>query len=91
MPYANNKGADQLVHLRSLISTFVVHCLDSVISLVLISEISNLQLVSVAVQAGLGLTGSKTLKTGFLVTRLKSLVLYCKQVYQFSATIQQKY
>ena len=24
MPYANNKGADQPVHLRSLISTFIV-------------------------------------------------------------------
>ena len=31
MPYANNKGADQPAHLHSLISTFVVHCLDSMI------------------------------------------------------------
>ena len=30
MPYANNKGADQPAHPRSLISTFVVRCLDSV-------------------------------------------------------------
>ena len=29
MPNANNKGADQPAHLRSLISTFVVRCLDS--------------------------------------------------------------
>ena len=29
-PYANNKGADQPVHLRSLISAFVVRCLDSI-------------------------------------------------------------
>ena len=29
MPYANNKGADQPAHPRSLISTFVVRCLDS--------------------------------------------------------------
>ena len=42
MPYAKNKGADQLAHPRSLISTFVVHCLDSVIPLVSISEISSL-------------------------------------------------
>ena len=34
MPYANNKGADQPAHPRSLISTFVVRCLDSIISLV---------------------------------------------------------
>ena len=30
-PYANNKGADQPAHSRSLISTFVVHYLDSII------------------------------------------------------------
>ena len=42
MSYANNKGADQPVHLRSLISTFVVHCLDSIISLDSIAEISRL-------------------------------------------------
>ena len=39
--YANNKGADQPAHPRSLISTFVVHCLDSIIPLVSISEISS--------------------------------------------------
>ena len=57
---------------HSLISTFVVRCLDSTASLVSISEISSLYLASVAVQAGLCLTWSQTLKTGFLVTRLKS-------------------
>ena len=31
--YENNKGADQPAHLCSLISAFVVHCLDSIISL----------------------------------------------------------
>ena len=40
MPYANNKGADQPAHLRSLISAFVVRSLDSIISLVSRSEIS---------------------------------------------------
>ena len=50
---------------RSLISTFVVHCLDSIISLVSISIISSLQLASVAAQAGLSLTWLKTPKTGF--------------------------
>ena len=34
MPYANNKGADQPVHPHSLISAFVVRCLDSIIPLV---------------------------------------------------------
>ena len=42
MPYANNKGADQPAHPRSLISTFVVRCLDSIIPLVSISEMSRL-------------------------------------------------
>ena len=34
MPYANNKGADQPAHSRSLISAFVVRCLDSTIKIV---------------------------------------------------------
>ena len=40
IPYANNKGADQPAHPRSLISAFVVRSLDSIISLVSRSEIS---------------------------------------------------
>ena len=40
MPYANNKGSDQSTHLCSLISVFVVPCLDSIIPLVSIPEIS---------------------------------------------------
>ena len=70
MAYANNKGTDQPAHPRSLISTFVVPYLDSIISLVSISEISRLKLASVAEQAGLSLTWSQTPKTGFLETRL---------------------
>ena len=42
MSYANNKGADQTAHPRSLISAFVVRCLDSIISLDFIAEISRL-------------------------------------------------
>ena len=38
MPYANNKGADQPAHPSSLISAFVVRCLDSII--LAIAEIS---------------------------------------------------
>ena len=37
-PYANNKGADQPAHLRSLISTFVVRCLVSMICILVISK-----------------------------------------------------
>ena len=70
MPYANNKGADQPAHPHSLINTFVVRCLDSIIPLVSISEISSLYLAFVAAQASLSLNWSQTLKTGFLVMRL---------------------
>ena len=40
MPYANNKGADQPAHPHSLISTFVVRCLDSMICILAISKVS---------------------------------------------------
>ena len=53
LPYANDKGADQPAHPRSLISAFVVRCLDSIIPVVSISEISSLYLAPVAAQAGL--------------------------------------
>ena len=46
--------------LRILISVFVVHCLYSIISLDSIAEISRLQLVSVAEQAGLCLAWLET-------------------------------
>ena len=42
MSYANNKGTDQPPHPCSLISAFVVRCLDSIISLDAIAEISRL-------------------------------------------------
>ena len=59
MSYANNKGADQPAHLRSLISAFVVCCLDSVMSIVYATKISSLLLASVAEQASLSLTWSE--------------------------------
>ena len=40
MPYANNKGADQPAHPRSLISTIFVPCLDSMIWLLAITKVS---------------------------------------------------
>ena len=62
MVYANKKGADQPAHPRSLISTFVVRCLDSILSLVSILKISCLQLASVAEQTGLSFTWTETPK-----------------------------
>ena len=46
MSYANNKGADQPAHPCSLISAFIVRCLDSVMSLVSVTKISSLMLAS---------------------------------------------
>ena len=46
MPYANNKGAGQPAHPRSQISTFVVHCLDSMICILVISQVSRFYLVT---------------------------------------------
>ena len=40
LPYANNKGTDQPADPCSLISTFVISCLDTIISLVSIFAIS---------------------------------------------------
>ena len=42
MSYANNKGTDQTARMRSLISAFVVCCLDSIVSLDSITETSRL-------------------------------------------------
>ena len=54
------RGTDQSVHSRSLISIFVVRCLDSIIPVVSISEISSIYLSSMAAQAGLCLTWPQT-------------------------------
>ena len=42
MPYVNNNGADQPAHPGSLISAFVVCCLDSMIPILAISIVSRL-------------------------------------------------
>ena len=61
MSYVNNKSADQPAQPRSLISAFVVRCLDSVMSLFSVTKIASLMLASVAEQAAsLSLTRSET-------------------------------
>ena len=62
-----------------MISAFVGHCLDSIIPLVSISEISSLYQASVAAQAGLSLTWLQTPKTGFLMMRLEDRRKQCRQ------------
>ena len=69
--FANNKGADQPAHTRSLISTFVIRYLESIISRLASSEISTFSLVFVAEETGLNLTFSETPKTGFLASMPK--------------------
>ena len=82
MSYANNKGADQPAHPRSLISTFVVRSLDSTICILAISEVSRFQLASVAEQASMNLTWSKIPEGTFsrdvaqlMITHLHRLLL----------------
>ena len=67
MSYANNKGADKPAHSCSLISAFVVPCLDSIIAVLAIhvSKISQLKLASVAEQAGVSLTWSQIHEDSF--------------------------
>ena len=65
------QSTDQPAHPRSLISTFVVRYWDSIIPYFAKYKISRLYLVSIAEQASLSLTWLETLKTDFLMTRLK--------------------
>ena len=62
--FANNKGAGQPAHPRSLISGFVIRLLESVIE-----RIFNFLAISVADQARLNLTLSEPPKTGYLAAR----------------------
>ena len=65
LPYVNNKDADQPAHPRSLISAFVVHCQDSMISKLAKSKLSRLKLVSEAEQVDSSLTWSQTRRQVF--------------------------
>ena len=78
MPYANNKSADQPAHPRSLISTFVVRCLDSMICILVISKVSRFWLASVAEQAGLSLTWSKISEDTFSRDEAHMICCYLK-------------
>ena len=53
--FAYNKGADQPAHPRRLVSAFVIHFLESVISKLDTGEISIFYLVPVAEETGLSL------------------------------------
>ena len=78
MSYSNNKGADQPAHPCSLISVFVVRCLDSVMSLVSVTKISSLMLASVAEQANLSLAWWKTPKDTFCRVMAHMFLFHCR-------------
>ena len=92
MSYANNKGADQPAHPRSLISTFIVRCLDSIISLDSIAEISRVELASVAAQAGLCLAWSETPEDTFcsVVAHINSFFFMARAMQEYFLTNQIK-
>ena len=58
--FANNKGADQPAHPRSLISAFVICFIVSIISKLASSKISIFELVSVAEETGFSPALSET-------------------------------
>ena len=78
---ANNKGADQLAHPRSLISAFAIYKLNSIVSKLAPSEISLFYLVSVAEKAGFGMI-SETPKTGFVASMLIFIHVYADPIFK---------
>ena len=64
--------------MRSLISAFVTRLLESLISRLDMTEISNFKLVSVDEQTDLNLTLSKNQKTGFVATKPEVRALLCR-------------
>ena len=77
MSYANNKGAVQPTHPHSLISAFVVRCLDNVMSLVFVTKISSLMLASVAEQPSLSPTWSETPEDTFSHDEAHMFYIFC--------------
>ena len=67
--FANNTGADQPAHPRSLISAFVIRFLDCFICKLATGEFSIFYIVSVAEETSLNLALTESLKTGFLASR----------------------
>ena len=73
---ANNTGADQPAHPRSLISTFVIRFLEITIYELATGEISIFRLVTVANETGLKLALSETPEDRFC--RVEAQLLYGK-------------
>ena len=75
MPF-NNTYQQNKMHLRRLISAFVIRSLESIISKLASGEISIFSLVSVAEETGLRLVLSETPRTGFVAP--VDVNIYCK-------------
>ena len=67
--FVNNTDADLPVHLRILISIFVIPFFGNFICKLATVEISIFKIVSAAEETGLNLALTDTQKTGFLATR----------------------
>ena len=65
----SDKSTEQPAHPGRLISTFVIHVLESILARLATSEISISKLVSVAEETGVSLFFSEILKTGFVTSR----------------------
>ena len=74
--FANKKGTDQSAHPRRLNSDFVFRFFKSKIYRLATSENLHFHLVSVAVETGLGLAFSETMKTGIVALRPISDMVY---------------
>ena len=74
-----NKGANQPTHLRSLISAFVFHLLNSMIYKLYSCKISIFELGSVAELVGLGLEDRFPLDKTYMDTVRKSVDVICQQ------------
>ena len=90
MSYANNKGADQRAHPSSLISGFLVRCLDSVMSAVSVTKVSSPMLASVAEQASLSLTSSEPSEDTFSHGEAQIENLDLNLINQISFSLMQK-
>ena len=67
--FVNNKGSDQNAHMCSLISTFVIRYLKSIVAKLAPYQISIIWLVYVTEETGFSLLLSETPKTGFVASR----------------------
>ena len=67
--FSNNKGEDQPPHRCCLISTFVIHFLESMICKLATCTCTGVISISEAEETGLKFALSETPKTGFFATR----------------------